>query len=89
MPEISRFFGIVIRMFVEAGAPHSRPHFHAYYQEAVGVFAVDTIEVIGGALPARQERLVTAWAEIHQVELLENWAALQAGRRSFKIEPLR
>ena len=66
MPEISRFFGIVIRMFVEAGAPHSRPHFHAYYQEAVGVFAVDTIEVIGGALPARQERLVTASAEIHQ-----------------------
>ena len=89
MPEISRFFGIVIRMFVEAGAPHSRPHFHAYYQEDVGVFAVDTIEVIGGALPGRQKRLVAAWAEIHQSELLENWAALQSGRRAFKIEPLR
>jgi hypothetical protein len=38
LPEISRFFGIVIRMFVEAGAAHYTPHFHAYYQEHVGVF---------------------------------------------------
>ena len=60
MPEISRFFGIVIRMFVEAGGPHSRPHFHAYYQSEVGVFAVDSIEMIGGRLPVRQVRLVTA-----------------------------
>ncbi|HLG59567.1 MAG TPA: DUF4160 domain-containing protein [Vicinamibacterales bacterium] len=39
VPEIGRFFGIIIRMFVEAGAPHHTPHFHAYYQEAVGVSA--------------------------------------------------
>ncbi len=40
MPELSRFFGIVIRMFVEAGGPHHRPHFHAYYnEEAAGLFA--------------------------------------------------
>ena len=32
MPELSRFFGIVIRMFVEVGGPHHRPHFHAYYR---------------------------------------------------------
>lgn len=89
MPEISRFFGIVIRMFVEAGGPHHRPHFHAYYQDEVGIFAVDVIERIGGSLPNRQERLVVAWAEIHQRELLEDWSTLQAGRAAFKIEPLR
>ncbi len=89
MPEISRFYGIVIRMFVEAGGQHHRPHFHAYYQDNVGIFAIDTIELIGGSLPARQERLAMAWAEIHQRELLENWGALQSGRRPFKIEPLR
>jgi len=89
MPEISRFFGIVIRMFVEAGDPHHRPHFHAYYQDHVGIFGVDTIGRIGGSLPARQERLTVAWAEIHQEELLKNWAALQAGRPAAKIEPLR
>ncbi|MGH9367668.1 MAG: DUF4160 domain-containing protein [Thermoanaerobaculia bacterium] len=89
IPEISRFFGIVIRMFIEAGGPHHRPHFHAYYQDHVGVYAIDTIEPIGGSLPARQGRLVVAWAEIHQLELIENWSALQAGGRAARIEPLR
>ena len=89
MPEISRFFGIVIRMFVEPGAPHHRPHFHAYYQDTTGIVAVDIIEVITGNLPRPQARLVEAWAEIHREELLREWDVLQAGQRSFKIEPLR
>jgi hypothetical protein len=89
MPEISRFYGIVIRMFVEVGSPHHRPHFHAYYQDAVGVFGVDAIEHIGGSLPRPQQRLVEAWAEIHQIELLANWSLLQSGRPPVKIEPLK
>ena len=89
MPEISRFFGIVIRMFAEPGAPHHRPHLHAYYQGQVGIFAIDTIELIGGELPARETRLVLAWTEIHRQALLDNWNALQAGRLPSKIEPLR
>ena len=70
MPEISRFFGIVIRMFVEAGGAHHLPHFHAYYQERVGIYGIDPIELIAGSLPKRQERLVLAWAELHREELL-------------------
>jgi hypothetical protein len=89
MPELSRFFGIVIRMFVEPGAPHHRPHFHAYYQDAVGVVAVDVIDLMAGDLPPRQRRLVEAWAEIHREELLANWERLQSGQRPVKIEPLR
>ena len=69
MPEISRFFGIVIRMFMEAGAVHHTPHFHAYYQEDVGVFGLDPLEIIAGDLPRAQRRLVEAWAELHQAEL--------------------
>ena len=89
MPEISRFFGIVIRMFVEPAAQHHRPHFHAYYQDRVAIVAIDAIELIAGGLPRRQQRLVEAWAEIHQRELLEDWNQLQGGRPPFKIEPLR
>jgi hypothetical protein len=63
MPEIARFFGIIIRMYVEPSAPHHRPHFHAYYQDAVAIYSVDTIELIAGALPRRQHRLVEAWAD--------------------------
>lgn len=61
MPELSRFFGIVIRMFIEAGGSHHVPHFHAYYREQVGVYGLDPIERIVGSLPTRQERLVLAW----------------------------
>jgi hypothetical protein len=75
--EIARFFGIIIRMFAEPGAPHHRPHFHAYYQDDVGIIAIDTIELIGGDLPQRQRRLVEAWAEIHHAELLTGWERLQ------------
>lgn len=89
MPEISRFFGIIIRMFAEVGAPHHRPHFHAAYQDAVATFALDSIECVGGALPRAQQRLVEAWAEIHQAELLEDWRRLQSGQQPLKIEPLR
>ncbi len=60
MPEIARFFGIIIRMFAEPAAPHHRPHFHAYYQDDVGIFAIDSIELIGGSLPGRQRRLAEA-----------------------------
>jgi hypothetical protein len=89
IPEISRFFGIVIRMFVEAGGPHSRPHFHAYYGNEVGIYAIDRLERVAGSLPVRQDRLVVAWAEIHLEELLANWNTLQTGRPPVRIEPLR
>lgn len=89
MPEIARFFGIVIRMYLEAGGVHHRPHFHAYYQEAVGVWAIDNVQLIAGSLPRRQKRLVFAWAELHRDELLRNWERLQAGHPPVKIEPLR
>jgi len=89
VPELSRFFGIVIRMFVEAGGPHHRAHFHAYYQGQAAVFAVDTIVCLGGALPVVQRRLVEAWAEIHRAELQQDWDLLQSGRPPLKIDPLR
>jgi Domain of unknown function (DUF4160) len=89
MPELARFLGIIIRMYAEPSAPHYRPHFHAYYQEAVGIYSIDTIELISGALPRRQHRFVEAWAELHQDELLANWERLQAGQPPHKIDPLR
>jgi len=89
MPELSRFFGIVIRMFVEAGGPHHHPHFHAYYQDQAAVFGLDTIECLGGELPQTQRRLVEAWAEIHRAELQADWDLLQSGKPPVKIDPLR
>ena len=89
MPEIARFFGIIVRMYAEPNAPHHRPHFHAYYQDTVAVLGIDSIELIAGELPRRQQRLVEAWAELHQDELQADWERLQSGRPPLRIEPLR
>lgn len=89
MPELSRFFGIIIRMYWETNAPHHAPHFHAYYQNEVGVFGIDPIELIAGSLPRRQQRLVEAWAELHQQELANDWDLLQKGQTPQPIDPLR
>ena len=88
MPELSRFYGIIIRMFVEVGAPHHRPHFHAYYQNDVGIFSLQPVELMAGELPKRQLRLVEAWAELHETELLNDWHRLQAGQMPLPIAPL-
>jgi hypothetical protein len=88
MPELSRFFGIIIRMYMEAGEPHHLAHFHAYYQDDVAVFSLDPVDLIAGSLPRRQRRLVEAWAELHQDELKADWQRLQAGQSALPIEPL-
>ena len=88
MPELSRFYGIIIRMYAEAGAPHQLPHFHAYYGSDSAVYQIDTLEPISGALPRRQARLVEAWAELHQEELAADWQRLQSGELALPIDPL-
>ena len=89
MPEIARFLGIIIRMFVEPGGKHHSPHFHAYYQSDVAIYSIEPIELIAGKLPIRQQRFVEAWAELHQDELYQNWNRLQSGQLPLKIVPLK
>jgi len=76
-------------MFSEVGGPHHRAHFHAYYQEHVAVLSIEPVEVISGSLPRRQQRLVEAWAELHQPELIADWERLQEGHSPFPIDPLK
>ncbi len=88
MPELSRFFGIIVRMYMELNEPHHLAHFHAYYQHHAAVVSLEPIELIAGSLPRRQRRLVEAWAELHQEELLTDWERLQGGRPPLPIAPL-
>ena len=85
MPEISRFFGIIIRMFWRE---HEPPHFHAQYGEHVA-----TIEVVSGAVTARRFpgkalQLLDEWRERHRDELLANWERMQRGEAPQPIAPL-
>ena len=89
MPELSRFFGIVIRMFSEHNVQHHVPHFHAYYQDDAATFRINPVEHLGGSLPLKQQRLVEAWAELHQDQLQSNWKRLQDGQPPLPISPLQ
>lgn len=71
MPEVARFYGIVIKLYF---GDHPPPHFHAVYGEYVGVFAIDEASMIEGDLPPRAVRLVEEWCNIHQIELQQMWA---------------
>lgn len=88
MPELSRFYGIVIRMFSEPSAVHHTPHFHDYYQEHTAVYRIGPVALLSGSLPTKQSRLVEAWAELHQDELADDWSQLLEGRPPKAIRPL-
>jgi Domain of unknown function (DUF4160) len=85
MLEVSRFYGIVIRIYY---GDHPPPHFHAVYGSDSAKIEIDTLSVIDGRLPARALNLVMEWARLHQAELrfaFQNAANLQPPG---KIDPL-
>ena len=86
MPEISRFYGIIIKMYFK---DHNPPHFHAEYQEYEAVFDINTLGLIDGELPKRAYTLVMEWALEHKQELLNNWKLAQQPSALHKIEPLK
>lgn len=67
---------------------HHSPHFHAYYQNAAAVFSIDPVELLAGELPRRQMRLVEAWAELHQDDLMSVWNLMSTGEPAHPINPL-
>jgi hypothetical protein len=85
MPEISRFFGIIIKMYFQ---DHSPPHFHAEYQEFKAEYDIHTLQVLAGKLPTRAHALVLEWASIHREDLIENWNKAVVPSSLNKIEPL-
>jgi len=84
MPEISRFFGIVIGIFY---SEHGAAHFHAVYGEHEITVEVESGK-IHGQFPARALRLVLEWANLHRGELIENWQLAQQGQPLRRIAPL-
>jgi len=85
MPELSRFYGIVIKMYF---ADHTPPHFHAEYAEFEARIAIDTLAVLSGNLPARAMGLVVEWATLHRQELQIQWQRAIALQQLSRIDPL-
>lgn len=72
MPEISRFYGIIIKMFFKP-KEHEPSHLHALYGEHVGIFDLQSLKMIEGDLPKKAQELVIEWMQHHQTALLEMW----------------
>lgn len=72
MPEISRFYGIVIKMYFKP-KEHEPSHIHALYGEYMGEFNIRTMEMIQGDLPAKAQEIVREWLEIYQGDLQKMW----------------
>lgn len=86
MPEISRFFGIVIRMHFD---DHMPPRFHALYGGREAMVGISPPRLIKGRLPPRAIGLVMEWTELHRVKLLDDWARAKGFQPLDPIEPLR
>lgn len=85
MPEISLFCGIRVTMFY---SDHNPPHFHAEYGNFKALIDIQESCVIRGALPNRQLKLILAWCELHQDELMQNWELAKDDQPLNKIAPL-
>jgi len=72
MPEIARFYGIVIKMFFKP-KEHEPAHIHALYNDYVGTFDIKTFDMIEGDLPQRAQQLVKEWLTLNQSKLQEMW----------------
>jgi len=86
MPEISRFFGIIIRMFFNDHAP---PHFHAYYGDEEAEIGIMPVALVSGRLPPRALSLAVEWAVQHDKELMDNWERLHTDQPVQRIPPLK
>ncbi len=86
MPEISRFYGIVIYMFSN---DHNPPHFHARYGEFEILVNINNLSVLYGKFPSRALGLTIEWASLHQKELKSIWERLKEGQPSKKVKPLK
>ena len=85
MPEISRFYGIVIAIFY---GDHSPPHFHVRYGDHKAVVSIKNLTVLEGSLPPRALGMVIEWGALHQDELLTDWDLAMDNQPLQKIDPL-
>ncbi len=82
MPEVSRFFGIVIRMYFN---DHEPAHFHAVYGEHEALIEIETLAIYRGKLPGRALAMVLEWAALRRDELRRDW---NRARRGGPVEPI-
>ncbi len=85
MPEISRFFGIIIAMYYN---DHPPPHFHVRYGQQKAIIEIQSLSILEGKLSPRALGLVIEWASAHQAGLLQNWELARQQEPLASVQPL-
>ncbi len=83
------FYGIIIRMFYMDNKEHKLPHIHVEYQDFVAVISIPEGKILAGDFPNNKLRLVLAWIEIHNDELMADWKLAVSGQAVYKIDALK
>lgn len=83
------FYGLIIRMYYFDNQQHKTPHIHVQYQGDEAVFEIPTGNILVGTLPKGKAKLVEAWFETHQEDLMADWELAINGESVFKIDPLK
>ncbi|VAW83771.1 hypothetical protein MNBD_GAMMA18-465 [hydrothermal vent metagenome] len=89
MPVISMFYGVIVKLFYFDNQQHHCPHIHVHYQDESAVIEIPSGKVLEGKLKSNKMKLVQAWIEIHQDELMADWELAVNGDEIFKIDPLK
>ena len=89
MPVISMFYGVIVMMYYFDNRRHHTPHIHVKYGDQEAVVSIPEGDLIEGELRSNKMKLVQAWIEIHQEDLMADWDLAINGHEVFKIEPLR
>ena len=89
MPVISMFYGVIILMYYFDNRRHHRPHIHVQYSDEEAVISIPEGDLMEGSLRSAKLKLVQAWIEIHQDELMVDWELAVSGQQVFKIDPLK
>ncbi len=85
MPEISRFYGLIILMNFK---DHDPPHFHVWYGDFKAIVTIPD-GIVKGEMPQRALKMIFDWLEIHKSELMTDWELAKIGAKLNKIEPLK
>ena len=83
MPVISRFYGMVVKMYF-LSSEHNPPHIHVVYGEYLGVLDIRTTKMFEGDLPSKALKIAQEWTAIHSCELLKMWET----QNIFELPPI-
>ena len=83
------FYGLLISMYYLDNKQHNLPHIHVKYNDDEAVFSIPNGELIAGSIPISKIKLIKAWIELRQEDLMADWSLAITGQQVFRIKPLR